>query len=114
MASFGNAIYLGCDIFDSPGFISRPIFHVQNRADIQVFYDRGIFADKKTPLIVVDFPQFKLVSKTLSAYFYLGPQVAIDFSQVLVFVLDRIAGCDMLNHFTPFRIPVFFYHCGRN
>ena len=77
---FGNTIYFRCDIFDHSGFVSRPIFHVQNRADTQNLQDRGIFADKKTPLIVVDLPQFKLVSKTVPAYFYFSSQVAIDFS----------------------------------
>jgi hypothetical protein len=80
MTLFGNTIYFGSDIFDRSGFVSRPIFHVQNRAGIQNLKDRGVFTDKKTPLIVVDLPQFKLVSKTVSAYFYLSPQMAIDLS----------------------------------
>jgi hypothetical protein len=36
--------------------------------------------------------------------------VVIAFSQVLIFVLGQIAGFNMLNHFTPFRIQMVFYN----
>jgi hypothetical protein len=54
--------------------------------------------------VIIDFLQLKLVAQIVAAYLYFGSQMAVDFSQVSIFVLESIAGNNMLCHVAPFRL----------